>query len=79
MKRWFREMHELGLIFHPDDPPHSIVNGLHGERVFSDAECERLRPIMETLFDRFGDRVYEEALRAGSDPDDEDAPEGMSP
>lgn len=79
MKRWFQEMNELGLSFHPDDSPREVVHGLHGERTFTDEECDKLDGIMPVLFKHFGIRVYDVAgwVVTGDDYDNE--PEGMRP
>lgn len=79
MKRWFQTMDERGLSFHPDDAPREVIHGLHGERTFTDAECEKLDEIMPVLFKHFGDRVYEVALSAANGDDHDNEPEGMRP
>lgn len=79
MKRWFQTMDERGLSFHPDDAPREVIHGLHGERTFTDAECDKLDGIMPVLFAKLGDRVYEVALSAANGDDHDNEPEGMRP
>lgn len=61
MNLWFSLMFESNLLFHPDDAPESIVSINTGERLFSDGECVRIKEILSTMFNNFGDQVYEAA------------------
>lgn len=63
MNRWFYKMYLAGLLFHPDDPPETIVDIQSGERVFTDAECDELNIAIKALFTYHGDAVYECGLK----------------
>ena len=58
---WFASMSERGLLFHPDDPPETIVKIDTGEALFSPSEARILTDIIGEMFDQFGDEVYEAA------------------
>ena len=61
MSLWFSEMSEQDLLFHPDDAPEEIENIKSGKLIFSVSECEKLNPILEKMFQQFGDKVYDAA------------------
>jgi hypothetical protein len=60
--RWFAELYVAGLLYHPDDPAETIMDGsTPGERLFSDEEAAFLNRTMDRMFERFGDRVHDVA------------------
>jgi hypothetical protein len=61
MLMWFAEMSVRDLIFHPEDPPRSIIDIADGARSFDDAECEKLEGILATMYEALGDGVIEAA------------------
>jgi len=61
MLEWFSEMSVHDLLFHPDDAPSEIITIATGKKMFSDAECNELDGIISTMFEEFGDTVYEAA------------------
>lgn len=58
---WFAEMSVRDLLFHPDDAPETIGSAEDGEGFFTAAECAELKRILDQMFDRYGDEVYEAA------------------
>jgi len=58
---WFTTMSERGLLFHPDDPADEIYDMATGEPTFTAAESRQANKILEAMFGRFGDKVYEAA------------------
>jgi len=58
---WFATMSRRELLFHPDDPAEKIYDIATGEPTFSPAESRKANAILETMFNRFGDEVYEAA------------------
>ena len=58
---WFATMSERGLLFHPDDPADEIYGIATGEPTFSAVESCKSNEILETMFNQFGDSVYEAA------------------
>lgn len=62
--RWFDDLANEGLLFHPDDQPEEIVQIPDGSRAFSDQEADHLRHTLNTLFSVLGDSVYEAAYPA---------------
>jgi len=58
---WFAAMSERELLFHPDDAAETIYNIATGERTFSPKESGKVNAILESMFTRFGDKVYEAA------------------
>lgn len=69
MSIWFAEMSRLGLLFHPEDAPESIIRLSDGTPTFTNAECNELHGILQDMFDRHGDGVIEACypifMRAG--------------
>lgn len=61
MLLWFATMSVRKLLFHPDDPAETIYNIATGEPTFSPTESRKANAILETMFNRFGDEVYEAA------------------
>lgn len=66
---WFAELSRLGLLFHPENAPETIVEVRSGRHVFSDVECGELREILGGMFAEHGDEVIESCypifMRAG--------------
>ena len=48
-KRFFRDLQARGLLFHPEDNPHTVVNA-RGDRVFTVSEAERLLDRMSEVY-----------------------------
>jgi hypothetical protein len=61
MLHWFTEMLMQGLLFHPDDDPADIQDPETGASLFSDAECTSVRAVLNEMFEKFGDDVYDAA------------------
>ncbi|MGH8557786.1 MAG: hypothetical protein ACRESZ_10060 [Methylococcales bacterium] len=61
MLMWFAEMSVRELLFHPEDDPQDIIRIDNGEALFTDTECQHLRTIMNSMFERFGDGVCDAA------------------
>jgi len=61
MLLWFATMSRRELLFHPDDPAENIYNIATGKPTFLPAESRKANAILETMFNRFGDEVYEAA------------------
>ena len=58
---WFAEMSKRDLLFHPDDAPENIFLLSDGEPFFSTHECRLINNILDDMFSKFGDDVYEAA------------------
>ena len=59
---WFSEMQSSGLLFHPEDDPADIVRISSNERMFSDAEAQELRFLLDELDQNLGhDQMIEAA------------------
>lgn len=58
---WFATMSKRELLFHPDDPADTIFEIATGKPTFSAVEAHKANEILETMFARFGDEVYEAA------------------
>lgn len=61
MDRWFFDMAEAGLIFHPEELAVSIVKISDGATFFSPEEAEVAQQIMDELCGRFGDETVIES------------------
>ena len=61
MLYWFAEMSVKEFLFHPDDDPGEIVYISDGTQMFTKKEVRRLRKILDRMFERNGDEVYEAA------------------
>lgn len=57
MYRWWEEMAEMGLAFHPDDPPHTIIDKNHLP-CFSPAACLKLEKIFSNMYEAHGEAIY---------------------
>lgn len=64
MLSWFAEMSKRDLLFHPDDAPEDIVFISNGEQFFSTHECQLVNNILDDMFNKFGNNVYEAAYPA---------------
>lgn len=60
---WWQQMGEMGLIFHPDDPPADIVHIQSGEKLFSAKASAKLETIIGRMLRSLGDRTYDIAHR----------------
>lgn len=59
---WFAEMQCDGLLFHPEDDPADIINISNDEPMFSAAEVQELRFLLDELDERLGhDQMIEAA------------------
>jgi hypothetical protein len=63
MNRWFYKMYLSGLLYHPDDPPETIVKIATGEPTFSPEECVELNRAVDAMFGHHGDAVYDCGLK----------------
>ena len=61
MNVWFGELWERGLLFHPDDPPETIISLATDTPLFSMDEARSATQIIDSFFTRFGDAVYDAA------------------
>lgn len=61
MNAWFSEMFAKGLLFHPDDSPENIVSIKTGKQIFSFEETIEIKEILNVMFNKFEDEVYEAA------------------
>jgi len=61
MLLWFATMSERGLLFHPDDPADEIFDIATGEPTFTKEESRKAKDILDTMFGKFGDHVYDAA------------------
>lgn len=57
--RWFEQMYERHLLFHPDDDPADIVSIAGGCTILTAPECEELRATIARMFLHHGNEVYE--------------------
>lgn len=57
MLMWFAEMSAGGMLFHPEEDPAEIVRIGTWERSFTDAEADRLRCILGSMFAEHGDET----------------------
>jgi len=46
---WFSELQCSNLMFHPEDDPADIIRIQNGERLFTDAEVEELRLLLDEV------------------------------
>jgi hypothetical protein len=58
LRRWYRQMHEADLLYHPDEPAETIVRTDTGEASFTPEECVQLNAAVDSLFASHGDLVY---------------------
>ena len=63
MNRWFFKMHQLDLLFHPDDPAETIVVIGTGKPTFTEAECIEVNYVIGRMFECHGDQLYEVVLK----------------
>lgn len=63
MSRWFHQMQQAGLLYHPDERAESIVVIETGSPMFDSAECEMLDALMDQMFEVHGDAVYKACLK----------------
>ena len=75
--RWFCEMADQGLIFHPEDPAAFIVLISDGTPFFSKKAAENAQAIIDGFFSRFGDEAvnntaYPHFMRAAGMPTGEE-------
>lgn len=59
MARWFAEMAQRNLIFHPEDEPANIIAIKTGQPVFAPDECKAITETLKEMFQLFGDDVCE--------------------
>lgn len=61
MLYWFAEMSANDLLFHPDDDPANIVRIADNAPTFDEYEVRQVRKILDRMFAKNGDDVYEAA------------------
>lgn len=61
MAAWFAQLDTCDLLFHPDDPPETLISLESGQPFFSAAEVSMLTDTIDCLFALHGDQVYEAA------------------
>ena len=61
-KSWFKRMHLLGLMFHPDNEPEEIFQIVNRVPQFSGMECVQIRQCLDRLIAALGDKVYDIAF-----------------
>lgn len=61
MAAWFAQLDTCNLLFHPDDPPETLISLESGQPFFSAAEASILTNTIDRLFALHGDQVYEAA------------------
>jgi hypothetical protein len=61
MAAWFAQLDICNLLFHPDDPPETLISLESGQPFFSAAEISILTNTIDHLFALHGDQVYEAA------------------
>jgi hypothetical protein len=44
------QLHQEGLLFHPDDDAHDIINGATGQPLFTAADADLINERMEEVF-----------------------------
>lgn len=63
---WLTKLHKRGLLFCLDDDPREIVNISDGLPAFTDTECTEISDILNRLFLKRGDEVFELAFEVFS-------------
>lgn len=63
MNKWFEQMHEAGLLYHPDERAENIVDIETDVPMFDAVECEMLDALMDQMFKVHGDKVYDVCLK----------------
>jgi hypothetical protein len=61
MRAWFAHLDTCNLLFHPDDPPETLISIESGQPFFNTAEVFMLTSTIDRLFALHGDQVYEAA------------------
>lgn len=61
MDKWFSDMADSRLIFHPEDPASSIVLINNGEPFFSASEAAKAQSIIDGFFALFGSEAVNDA------------------
>ena len=67
--KWLSKMAEQGLLFHPDDPPETIVS-MDNPTVplFTPTEAGQLAAIIPVIHHHWGDEMYEAFMAYGMLP-----------
>lgn len=65
---WWKQLADLGLAFHPDDPPEDVIDA-NGKFLFSRDEARQLTTIIEEMHSTHGEEIYKAALQATEEPD----------
>ena len=63
---WLTELHKRGLLFCLDDDPRDIVKISDGLPMFAEVECVEVSEILNRLFLKRGDEVFELAFEVFS-------------
>ena len=59
---WLKALHKSGLMFHLDNDPKDLVKISDGTPTFSDSEAVEVSEILDRLFKKRGDELYELAF-----------------
>ncbi len=62
MNRWFYEMDQAGLLYHPDEQAENIVDIATGSPTFTQSECKKLNALMDEMVATHGGMVYKVCL-----------------
>ncbi len=63
MNRWFQQMQQAGLLYHPDERAEEIVDIETDAPMFDPAECELLDALIDQMFEVHGDKVYDVCIK----------------
>lgn len=59
--RWFADLQQGGLLFHPEDDPAEVIGNESGKPLFTPAEVQELLFVMDALESTLGHEQFVEA------------------